>query len=57
MEPDIFQGIGGMVDVLNIFKTREAIIGVIQGNINRIVYLLLPVIHRIAIGLAESSIQ
>ena len=43
MEPDKFQCVGRMIRVLNLSKTVERMFLVIEGNINKIIDLLLPV--------------
>ena len=43
MKPDKVQGIGGVVDVFKLFKAVEAVVDVVEGNVDSIVDLLLPI--------------
>ena len=59
MEPDKFQCVGRMIRVLNLSKTVERMFLVIEGNINQIIDLLLPVGRQStgSCGLADGSWQ
>ena len=45
VKPDKAQGIGGVVDVFELFKSGEAVVLVIEGYVDGIVDFLLPVIQ------------
>jgi hypothetical protein len=44
VKPDEIEGVGGVVDVFNGRFASEAVFLVIQGNIDLVIYLLLPVL-------------
>ena len=43
MDPDKMEGVRGIVDVFNLFKTIKRVIHIIQCNINYKIDLLLPI--------------
>ena len=57
MKPDIVQGVGGVVDVFDLLKAGEAVIYVVQGNLDGIVYFLLPIVLIKGVGLVHRSVS
>ena len=45
VKPDKAQGIGGVIDVFELFEAGEAVINVVEGDVDGIVDFLLPVIQ------------
>lgn len=43
MKPDEMKGVGGVVDIFDFLKTIQAVVPVIQGDIDLVIDLLLPV--------------
>jgi hypothetical protein len=42
--PNIFEGIGGVIDVLDLFESVEGMCGVVEGDVDGIIDLLLPIL-------------
>ena len=44
VNPNIFEGIGGVIDVLDLFESVEGMCRIIEGDVDGIIDLLLPIL-------------